>query len=151
MLSLSLNELLDTKFIPFTKVNVKWITDLNVKCKTINSPASTEKAKWLTYPKIAFWPNVAMNRVVRVLLKWQITESEIDLEGSEGQRSLWVGNLWKGCCTGKPDGVKEGEIEQISCEDRGIWAVKMLESLNLVVEHLQVIKTRMCLAHLYSY
>ena len=27
---------LDTDLIPFTKVNSKWIIDLNVKCKTVN-------------------------------------------------------------------------------------------------------------------
>ena len=26
---------LDTDFMPFIKINPKWITDLNVKCKTI--------------------------------------------------------------------------------------------------------------------
>ena len=26
---------LDTDFMPFTEINSKWITELNVKCKTI--------------------------------------------------------------------------------------------------------------------
>lgn len=26
---------LDTQFTPFTKINLKWIIDLNIKCKTV--------------------------------------------------------------------------------------------------------------------
>lgn len=34
---------LDTEPTSFTKTNSKWITDLNVKCKTIKFPDSKEK------------------------------------------------------------------------------------------------------------
>lgn len=31
---------IDTEYISFTKVDSKWITDLNVKCKMIKTPRS---------------------------------------------------------------------------------------------------------------
>ena len=36
---------LDTDHIPFTKINLKWITDLNVKCKTIQCLADNIEEK----------------------------------------------------------------------------------------------------------
>ena len=143
------NEWLDIELILFTKVNSKWITDLNVKREAINSTASTEKAQWLTSSSVGSWPNGAMKRIVKSMIDKSRNLRWIGKEVKE--RGWWVGNMWKGCCAGKPDDVKEGEVEQTNCKDRRIWAVKrMLESLNLVVEHLQVIaRAGLWLTHLY--
>ena len=37
------NEILDTDFTPFTKINSKWIIVQNVKCKTIKLPDDTRE------------------------------------------------------------------------------------------------------------